>query len=111
MESISNYLENGTAFLFIVGVLVVFSVVSLLLFVLKIYQIIQQNKKPDESKAVVVEEEDVGVVINGSSIKYKGKKLKYFILKDNSYESEKLPVGTKVKVLKKTSDEAYVKPV
>lgn len=111
MEPFFTSLDNSTIYVISMATFFVFSLISLGLFLMKIFQIIRKRAPSHLDAVEVTEADDIGVIVAGNNIEYKGKKLKYFILKNNSYESEKLAIGSKVKILKKTSSEAYVKPI
>lgn len=112
MEQLLQYTQNGQLYLLAIGALIFLSILSLLMFFVKIFQVFHKNRiKSDEHKTEEHAPDDIGIILKYGKVEYKGKKLKYFILKNKSYQEEKLPVGTKVKIIKKNDIEAYVKPL
>jgi uncharacterized protein YpmB len=110
LENLKLLIADGMPFLVIGGVLIIFSLVSLVLFITKIFELFK--KKPEPPMEPVKEgEKDVAEVIKGGFIMFEGKKLKYFLLNGVNKTQEKLSVGSKVQVLKKSNSEAYVKPI
>jgi hypothetical protein len=94
----------------------VIATISLVMFVKKLRElkVPKQQEAGSEQKPqahTLPTPEDIGVVVDEKYITFQGRKLEYFVLKKSSGGNDRLPVGTKVKVLKKSSSEAHVEPL
>ena len=107
---IIQYTDSGMLFLAIAAIFLVLSLLSLLLFIIKLLQIFTK-KEPEIIVELEHGEDDIAFVVKGNMIEFQGKKLKYFTLKDKPTDPDKLKLGQKVKVIKKSKTEAYVKAV
>jgi len=108
----TEILSAFNLFLIIVCIIII---VSLIMFIKKLQELKNQNKHSNSDVIGIKEPApapiDIGVVVDEKYISFQGKKLEYFLLKKHKGESDRLPVGTKVKVLKKSSSEAHVEPL
>jgi|GEM_PF-4410121 len=111
LETLSEYTSDGLLFPIIITTSILLSIVSLLLFISKLSQIFRRETLNTDVIQTNPDDDNMAIVVKGGYIDFKGKKLKYFILKDNMNKSEKLTIGTKVLVMKKSQTEAYVKPM
>ena len=101
--------------LFILSICII-ATLSLFMFIKKLYEL--KNSKPQDINSTLAppskepaKPEDIGIVVDEKYIKYQGQKLEYFVLKKHNNGNDRLPIGTKVRVLKKSSSEAHVEPV
>jgi len=62
------------------------------------------------AKEISVEVGEFGKIISDKKVSVKGVELDYFIIKKSKYDKDTLPIGTIVVIIKRNTNEAYVKP-